>query len=79
MEVCVSTPFIRATDSPRYRYPDVLKMETEVFHRFASEPSVQSALHDKFQDIAYGQMPQSSVVLNSLFQRFILPSGAARK
>ncbi|GJE95505.1 hypothetical protein PsYK624_116900 [Phanerochaete sordida] len=62
-----------------WRYPDVLKMETEVFHRFASEPSVQSALQDKFQDIAYGQMPQSSVVLNSLFQRFILPSGAARK
>lgn len=62
-----------------WRYPEVLKMETEVFHRYASEPSVQNALQDKFQDIAYGQMPHSSVVLNSLFQRFISPSGAARK
>ncbi|EKM54427.1 uncharacterized protein PHACADRAFT_185353 [Phanerochaete carnosa HHB-10118-sp] len=62
-----------------WRYPDVLRMETEVFHRYASEPSVQSALQEKFQDIAYGQMPHSSVVLSSLFQRFIPPSAIARK
>ena len=54
-------------------------METDVFHRCAVEPSVQAALQDKFQDIAYGQLPHSSVVLNSLFQKFIAASNALRK
>ena len=54
-------------------------METDVFHRCASEPAVQNALQDKFQDIAYGQLPHSSVVLNSLFQKFITMTAGQRK
>ena len=63
-----------------YRYPEVLQMETEVFHRYASEVSVQSALSEKFQEIAYGQLPHSSMVLSSLFKKFVGgPGGAIRK
>ncbi|KIP08393.1 hypothetical protein PHLGIDRAFT_117263 [Phlebiopsis gigantea 11061_1 CR5-6] len=63
-----------------WRYPEVLQMETEVFHRYASEVSVQTALSEKFQEIAYGQLPHSSMVLSSLFKKFVgAPGGAARK
>lgn len=58
------------TNTPR-RYPEVLKMQTDVFHRYSSDAGVQAAMAEKFKDIAYGQLPHSSVVLNSLFMRFI--------
>ena len=49
-------------------------METEIFYRHASNPVVQAAMSEKFQDIAYGQLPHSSVVLDSLFKKFAATS-----
>lgn len=53
-----------------YRYPEMLQMETEVFYRYSSERVVQIAMSEVFQDIAYGQLPHSSVVLDSIFKKF---------
>ncbi|KAF7792335.1 hypothetical protein EIP86_003371 [Pleurotus ostreatoroseus] len=55
-----------------WRYPEVLQMEAGVFFRHCTEPTVQAAMSETFQDIAYGQLPHSSVVLDSLFKKFAL-------
>jgi hypothetical protein len=54
-------------------------METEVFHRSSSDPFVQGALQEKCQEIAYGLLPHSSVVLSSLFKTFISAASGTRK
>ncbi|KAI0694327.1 hypothetical protein BC835DRAFT_1349846 [Cytidiella melzeri] len=54
-----------------WRYPEVLAMETNVFYKYSCEAVVQAAMSETFQDIARGQLPHSSVVLSSLFNRFV--------
>ncbi len=53
------------------RYPDVLRTETEFFYSHSSDSVVQSRMSEIFQEIAYGQLPHSSVVLDALFKRFV--------
>ena len=53
------------------RYPEILAMQTNVFYRYSTEATLQSALSETFQEIAYRQMPHSSIVLSSLFKRFV--------
>ena len=60
------------------RYPDVLRMQTEIFYRHSTEPAVQAAMSETFEDIAYGLLPHSSVVLDSLFKKFASSIQAAR-
>ncbi|KAF7792333.1 hypothetical protein EIP86_003369 [Pleurotus ostreatoroseus] len=55
-----------------WRYPEVLQMEAGVFFQHCTEPTIQAAMSETFQDIAYGQLPHSSVVLDSLFKKFAL-------
>ena len=56
------------------RYPEILVMETNIFSRYSTEEVVQSAMSQAFEDIAYGQLPHSSIVLSSLFKRFVGPT-----
>ena len=68
----VSRRFIcdTSTELMSCRYPEVLQMETEVFSCHCSEPAVQAAMSETFQDIAQGRLPHSSLVLDSLFKKF---------
>ncbi|KAI0093021.1 hypothetical protein BDY19DRAFT_902841 [Irpex rosettiformis] len=52
-----------------WRYPEILAMETNIFYRYSSEATVQTAMSQAFQDIAHGQLPHSSIILSSLFKR----------
>lgn len=56
------------------RYPEILAMETNAFYKYSNETVVQAAMSQSFQDIAHGQLPHSSVVLSSLFKRFVVAS-----
>lgn len=49
-------------------------METNAFYKYSNETVVQAAMSQSFQDIAHGQLPHSSVVLSSLFKRFVVAS-----
>lgn len=49
-------------------------METNIFSRYSTEEVVQSAMSQAFEDIAHGRLPHSSIVLSSLFKRFVGPT-----
>ncbi|THH32521.1 hypothetical protein EUX98_g1700 [Antrodiella citrinella] len=50
-----------------WRYPDILRMETEVFYQHSTDPSVTSAMRRVFARIAKGELAHSDVVLEVLF------------
>lgn len=64
-------PYSEMLKFGRVRYPEILAMQTNVFYRYSSEVTVQTAMSETFQEIAYGQLPHSSIVLSSLFRRFV--------
>ena len=51
-------------------------MQTNVFYKYSSEATVQAAMSETLQEIAYGQLPHSSMVLSSLFKRFVAAARA---
>jgi len=50
-----------------WRYPEILKMETELYFKLSKDPKVRASLNQACKKIAAGGYPNSGVVLASLF------------
>ncbi|TCD71376.1 hypothetical protein EIP91_010082 [Steccherinum ochraceum] len=56
-----------------WRYPEILQIQTEIFSRHSTHPSVTTAMRRTFARIAQGKLPHSDVVLDSLFGKLTQP------